>query len=424
MTLSAAVPEPRRGRLEQVVAIVAVFLGLAAGYTCSFGGTTTTFILPLTKEFHWGRTIPSLMFVAATAGIALSSVFVGRAISRFGFAAVAAGSGVCLSTVFVLLSTMPGQPAIAILLCFLAGALGVGTGVGLYIAVLPRWFEADLGRALGFAIVGQSVGLATFPALTASISLRDGWRSAYLTLAVIQLVLTLGAVALLVWLSRRERLRPDASRSQAAATGSTLTEARATRQFWVLAIAIFFATAGTFGTMVHIFPLYADRGVAPALMPSVAVALGIGTLIGRLASGLLLDHVEPRLIGAATFVIGTGAIVWLAYADQLHGTLAVLAPPALVGFALGAETDILAYFARRLFGLLEFTAIYNRLLIAYYFGAIVGPLWLGWAFDNLHDSRGAIIALACSCAASACAFLTLPNVHRSPVGAALQGGRL
>jgi len=158
-------------------------------------------------------------------------------------------------------------------------------------------------------------------------------------------------------------------------------------------------------------PLYADRGVATAMLPRVTIALGLGTLVGRLISGVLLDHIEARLVGAGTFAIGTAAIVWLAFAANLSDPLMVVLPPAIVGLALGAETDILAYFVRRLFGLAHYPIIYNRLLIAYYFGGIIGPAFVGWGFDYFGDPKYALLAVAASCALAMSSFLLLPNMR-------------
>jgi MFS family permease len=396
-----------RGR-EKITAICTVFIGLAAGYPSTYAATATTFILPLTSEFGWGRTIPSLMYVSSMLGIGISSVWLGRLIERVGAAAVAAVSGVSLAVVMTLLSTLSGSPPLAVGLCFFAGALGAGTSVGLYLSVLPDWFDHDLGRALGLSIIGLSAGVTIMPAFATTIILAHGWRSAYLALAAIQVTLTLGTALALVWLGRAARVAYQGAPS-ASQSGMPLSEALQTRSFWILAVIIFLVTAGVFGVALHLFPLYADRGVPGAVLPTVAVAAGIGTLVGRFTSGFLLDHVDARIVAGVTFFIGATAVFWLAFSDHVQMPASVYLPPVLIGMALGAESDILAYMVRRFYGQSHCAAIYNRLLVSYYLGAIAGPLALGWASDNLADTRPVIVGLAASCLVASLATAALPS---------------
>ena len=398
-------------RREKLTAICAVFVGLAVGYPSSYVATATAFILPLTAEFGWGRTVPSLMSVSSMLGIALASIWLGRVIERYGAAAVAASSGMSLALVMALLSTLSGSPSTAVGLCFFAGALGAGTSVGLYLSILPNWFDRDLGRALGLSIIGLSVGVMTMPALAATLIASHGWRSAYLVLATIQLAVTLGTALALVTLRRAPR-DPDPTGPLASQSGMQLSQALKSRSFWTLALIFFLATAGIFGASLHLFPLFADRGVARAMLPTVAVAVGVGSLVGRLTSGFLLDRVDARTVAATTFSIGATAIFWVALSGQVRTPVSIYLPPLLLGMALGAESDVLAYMVRRLYGLRHCAAIYNRLLVSYYLGAIAGPLALGWAFDHLGDSRPVIVGRAASCLVATLATDTLPPPPR------------
>lgn len=396
-----------RGR-QKIAAVCAVFLGLAAGYPSSYVATATTFVLPLSAAFRWGRSIPSLMYVASMLGIALSSLRLGYIIERFGPGRIAACSGISLALVMALLSTLSGSISIALVLCFLAGALGAGTSVGLYLSVLPNWFDRDLGRALGFSILGLSVGVTLMPALASTVMLAHGWRTAYLVLAGVQLTLTLGAATILLWLGRAVG-PPDQNAAPASEAGFTLAQALRTPSFWLVAAIFFLASAALFGVSLHLLPLYADRGIVPSMFPVIAAAAGIGTLAGRFASGLLLDHVDCRIVAGCTVVIGTMGIVWLALVDHVGLPTDAYLPPILIGMSLGAESDLLSYMARRFYGLAHCAAIYNRLLVSYYLGAIAGPLYLGWAFDHLANPRAALLGLAASGMLASLAVGTLPS---------------
>ena len=398
--------EAEHGTVQKALIIVLVFVGLAAGYACTFAGTSTTFILPLTKQFGWGRVVPSLMYVAAMFGVVIASFFLGRVVERLGEALVVALSGACLAVVMVLHSLLSGSPVVAVALSLLGGLLGAGTGVGLYVAILPKWFNRDLGRALGAAVIGQSAGAFLMPPISAGIIAARGWRTAYLALATIELLVTLMVAAALAWLGSA-RMRTHRGTPAIEHEGCTLSEAVRHRGFWLLEAAIFLQTLGVFGANFHLFPIYHDLGLGWMILPRVTIAAALGMALGRLISGFFLDIVEPRLVATGMFTIGFAATGWLATLTHASG-LEIYLPPALLGVALGSETDILAYFARRLFGLRHYALIYNRLLMGYFLGTMAGPFLLGWAFDHLAGRQLGLWALASSCGVAAVVSLFLP----------------
>lgn len=179
---------PAPGGREKFIVIAVVFAGFAAGYACTYVAVSTTFILPLTKAFGWGRLVPALMYLSAMLGVVSASMLLGPIIQHVGEARVAVISGLCLAIIIAAHALLGGSVPVAIGLAFLAGFLGARTGVGLYVSLMPRWFNADLGRALGFAVIGQSFGSAIMPAISADVIATCGWRNAYLVLASITLL--------------------------------------------------------------------------------------------------------------------------------------------------------------------------------------------------------------------------------------------
>jgi len=55
----------------------------------------------------------------------------------------------------------------------------------------------------------------------------------------------------------------------------------------------------------------------------------------------------------------------------------------LIGFAAGAEFDIIAYLASRYFGLKNYSKIYSFLYASFSIGAAMGPPLFGLAFDSI-----------------------------------------
>src|SRR6185312_7151325 len=79
-----------------------------------------------------------------------------------------------------------------------------------------------------------------------------------------------------------------------------------------------------------------------------------------------------------------------------------------LGFAMGAELDLMGFLVARYFGLAEFGRIYGCLYGAFIFASGLGPLWVG----ALRDATGSytmslaisVVGLALACVA----FLLLP----------------
>jgi MFS transporter, OFA family, oxalate/formate antiporter len=83
--------------------------------------------------------------------------------------------------------------------------------------------------------------------------------------------------------------------------------------------------------------------------------LGLGIIIGRFLSGVMLDRYHGPRVGFALFMIPVFGYL------ALWSQSAALAPygVAMVGISLGVEGDILAYFASRYFGLRSYAEIFG-----------------------------------------------------------------
>ena len=65
----------------------------------------------------------------------------------------------------------------------------------------------------------------------------------------------------------------------------------------------------------------------------------------------------------------------------------------LFGLGVGAETDLLAYLVSRYFGLKHLGEIFGYLFAAFMVGTSMGPLALGYIFDNFGNYNLGIFAV-------------------------------
>ena len=100
------------------------------------------------------------------------------------------------------------------------------------------------------------------------------------------------------------------------------------------------------------------------------VALGI--LAGRVIVGMAFDRFWAPGIAFATMLLPAVAAV------LLMGTAPVLARVMtggfLLGFAAGAESDVIAFLAARYFGMAHYGRIYGWLYLPFGIGSAVSPI--------------------------------------------------
>jgi MFS family permease len=116
-----------------------------------------------------------------------------------------------------------------------------------------------------------------------------------------------------------------------------------------------------------------SQGQAVQVMQVVALSI----LLGRLSTGWLLDRFQsPRVVMP---VLMMPALSCLLLAGGTPGFPLVLLAAFLLGFAAGAESDLIAYLASRYFGLAHYGRIYGTLYLGFALAAAVSPAAYGFS---------------------------------------------
>jgi predicted MFS family arabinose efflux permease len=239
-------------------------------------------------------------------------------------------------------------------------------------------------------MAGVGLGAVIVPQIARALIEWAGWRGAYVGLGALTLAVAFPAVALTV----RE---PDA-REESGGAGSPLVrrpgvaarEAVRSRQFWLM-VGVFLLAGGAInGANAHIVPLLTDRGLAPATATGIFGVMGLSTLVGRPIVGLLLDRIFAPHVAAAFFVAPLAGLPLLAGGSGLEPAIGA----ALLGLALGAEIDLVAFLTTRYFGQRAFGEIYGYLFTAFVVGSSVGQFIADVSYDRLGSYTPALIGFA------------------------------
>lgn len=219
-------------------------------------------------------------------------------------------------------------------LCF-GRAVG-GLSHAVFYSVVTAYASAlvpapKVGRALSIAFAGASLGSVLGVPLTTFIGTQAGWRSAFVVMAIVAAVLALIVVAFV----------PGVASEQPHEDGSRY---RPGRGLIVVAIADVLVFLGHHTVYTYIAPLLGLAGVTDAGLSGALLLLGVISIGGLVASGLLAD----RHLGAA-FASSAGviAITLVVLALVSHSVPATLADAAIWCLAFGAISPLITTAAVR-----------------------------------------------------------------------------
>ncbi|MGA7316513.1 MAG: MFS transporter [Silvibacterium sp.] len=356
----------------------------------------SVFLKPLMRDFHAGRGQISLGYTLGAIAGALSAPTVGWLLDRYGARQVILPATAMFGCVLLLAKTVSASIWQFYLFYVSLGLLVHGVGPVPYGSVISRWFDRHRGLALGLMMFGIGSGAIVMPFVAQHLITSLGWRNAYAILGSAVLLISIPTVA--AFLKEKPQdlaLLPDGalpvdSRPSTETTVPSLSahEAWRSRTFWLMVSAFFLVSASVQGCVLHMAAMLTDRGLSIQTAALGSSLLGAALLIGRVATGYLLDRFfAPRL--AAVFFGGAALGIGLLWIG--NSTATVLVGAFLVGMGLGAEVDIIAYLVGRYFGLRFFGEIYGLAFGAFLLAGALGPLVMGGGFD-LTGSYSTVLA--------------------------------
>ena len=381
--------------------LLAASLGAGVGVSSLLTYSAGLFYGDLSREIGLSRTGFGIIYFCATIAIAIAVPWVGKLIDSYGVKTPTVLGALGLAAAFVGLALLTTSVWTYAVLMILLGLLGApSTSVGFTRAV-ASWFHAARGLALGITQAGIGISATLVPLLVAIVLRDHGWRAAYLALAAIAVA---GVPTAFFLLKVRS---DDLVRKDDTATDAEFSAVLRSRTFWLQAAAFTIVTLTFIGMVVHLVPMLEERGLSPLAAASYAGLIGFSVLASRLLVGWLADLVHAPWLGA--FSCAVGAIGCLALAAGGASTLPFAA--AAIGFAVGAEIDLLGYLTSRNFGL----GVYGR-AYAWQYAAVIcasgaSPVWVGWLADQFSYGVAAGVGAILSLVAMTL-FLMLPRLPK------------
>jgi predicted MFS family arabinose efflux permease len=386
--------------------VLASMLGVGLGLSPLPFYTIGLLAPQLAAEFGWGMGQIFFGITISTFVVLVAGPLAGWAAGRFGARPVALVSLLLFGLCFMAFALGNGSLTLYYLTWGAAAALGAGTLPITWTRGVNAWFDHRKGLALGLTLMGTGVfGIVSKP-LTAWLIASFGWRGAYIGLGLLPLLIALPVAFLLF---RNVEGDPQAPTGTVPG-GLTLAQALRDWRFWLMAAAfvpISFALGGPIPNMENILK---SGGLPREQIVGLTAFIGLSALTGRLLGGWLIDRYWAPAVALVILVL-PGISCWLlAHGPLTPGT--ALVSIILIGFAVGVEYDLMAFFVARYFGMRSYSSIYALLYGCFAFGAGTGPALFGWSFDKTGSYSLVLMLSFGALVLGALAFLLLGPYRR------------
>ncbi|MFZ9395781.1 MAG: MFS transporter, partial [Erythrobacter sp.] len=347
---------------------------------------------PLGNEFGWSRLQVSAGVTVFGITAALLAPLFGAASDRFGVRPVTLVSVFLFGLTFASFYVMPGSLWGYYGLWFLVGLVGIGSTPVTWSRAVNLWFFRNRGLALGIMLLGTSLAAMVVPKLAGGILANGTWRDMFLYLAALPLLVSL-PMAVLFFREPKEHERPAGVAQQGGnSTGISFASAIRDRRFWLIFASIMLIAAAYGGAHIHMIPIVMDHGFGLAEATSVMGVVGLGILAGRVITGFLLDRFWAGHVAFPLLCLPAVACFMLTGQDSTMPIL--LSAGFMLGFAAGAESDLIAYLAGRYFVMGHYGKIYGMLYLPFGLFSAVSPMVYGAVRDSTGSYDGILMVAA------------------------------
>lgn len=377
---------------------------------CSVHGYSIGVMIgPLEQEFGWTRaqisTGPLIISVIALFAAPLAGV----AVDRFGPRRIGMFGVLFFCAALALLSTATSNVWTWWGLWLLLGMAAMFVLPLIWTMAINGFFVKNRGLALAIALCGTSLAATTIPMLTNFLVNTQGWRMAYISLAL----MSVAVVFPLVWFlfhSVADNRRTHIARGgvQAAApvlAGVSARNGLTSPRFLKLAGAIGIFSVAICALTSNAVPIIIAQGLDRTTAAGIAGLVGIGSLIGRLCGGYLLDRLNANKVAAASVLIPIITVtLLLTMPSSIKWTMVA---SLILGLSVGTELDAFAYLVARHFGLRNFGALFgvlNGLMLA---ASGFAPFAANYIYDVTKSYQLVLLAEIPACIITALLLLSL-----------------
>lgn len=381
--------------------------------------TFSVFIDPISQDLGISKATIATAYGAATLAAAFLLPQTGRLVDRFGarlaMIAISIVLGLCCMIFGAAANFLWLAVAFGLLRFFGQGSMMLGSA-----NFVSQWFSRKRGFAMGLMALGFGISMAVHPPLGQYLIDTVGWRQAWVILGIITWVLMLPPLLFLA-IDKPEDvgLLPDGEKRVESAdggtkagdiTGLTLGEALRTISFYIVS-AGWFAIA-MLVTTLHFWQVQVltHQGISTEFAASAFTISAIGMVVAMPLVGRLFDNLRTRYVFALGLLVTSASLTLITFATT--GPTAILYS-VVFGINNAFSMTMFGYLWPRYFGRKHLGAIQGTGQMIGVFGASLGPLPVGWAFDQIGDATWTLRLLAIAPAIIAVVAVIFLKTHQT-----------
>jgi MFS family permease len=365
--------------------LLAAFIGMGSGLSV-VGVITSTIVPTLLADVGWSPA--DFAKVGSTAiFMALVFPFIGRLTDILGVRWTALIGQITLPLCYFAYSRMDGDLGTYIVIFAVQSLLCVTTTATVYSRLAVQYVEKARGLALAIVVSGAALfGTVIGPLLNSYVE-ANGWRAAFEAVAIFSAVA--GLVTFL--------LIPADSRP--VVTGAPKRKAREdyplifrSTAFWLMLGAMALCNLPQTLLQVQLKMMLLDNGISGTAVASMLVAPQIGMLAGRFLTGLALDRYQPYLISFITLALPSLGL--FVVASSFDSPMVLTAAVFFIGFAYGAEGDLVAFLVAKKFGIAIYSSVMGLLTAMMSISTAAGAMLLGVTMERTGGSFDLFLVIA------------------------------
>lgn len=345
-------------------------LCILAGTVVNIGMWAVILVLPkIQADFGVDRAGASIAFTCAMIGFAAGNLMLGRWVDRYGIAPILGAASVVLAICYALSVISPN------IWVFSALQIPIGfataSGFGPLIADISHWFKRFRGAAIAATASGNYISGTIWPLLLKNTIEHDGWRPAFMIIAICSLVLVAPiAFALRKRLQTNTGQAPEPPQRSVPLSPQMLTI--------LLSVAGLSCCIAMAMPQVHIVAYCVDLGFGAGVGAEMLSLMLFGGIASRILSGILADKIGavPTLLIGSVF-----QCLALFLYIPFNGLVSLYIVSLIFGLSQGGIVPSYAMIVREYLPAAEAGKRIGILIVSTVAGMAIGGWMSGWIYD-------------------------------------------
>jgi MFS family permease len=382
-----------------VVALAFIHIGVGRGLHGTFG----VFFVAFLDAFGWTRAVTA---GALSLSIIVEGIFhpvVGTLTDKLGGRKTLVLGGLVLAVGLACSATISSVWQFYFWVGIVSAAGISLIGMVPHVAIISRHYASRKATALGIAWAGGGVGIFLLVPATAAMISNWGWRSAYVGLAILVVILVVPAVFFFIPANHVQSNTETTAahdfknvKHEPQEGDWTVKRALTNSSFWLLFTARVLASMGNQIIVTHQVAHAVDVGYPKIFAASIFGIMGVVSILGRIGFGYLSDIMRREVVYTWVQVVSAvGTVALMATTDDSLPMLLYIYA-VFYGLGQGSRALVLSAISIDVFKGKNFGAIFGYFTLSVGVGGAIGAWLGGYLFDVTHNYKIAfLISLAC-----------------------------